>query len=446
MDDCTRARSAIEALIDGELGIAEEADLQTHLAGCPACSKDLEERRAFSVSLGTALRQSMPRTTAEEKKALVDRLARRPGFQWLRLAATVLVALSVAIAGYASGVFGPKADRTADAYVKATAETVANRDAAQARYEELISQLEKMTDELRDQLPVENPTQAEQTAQIELAALEDRICEVAYPGPVTGTVDEYIEALSSDKALERAKARRALRKLGPESMPAVEAALNRVSKSDRWFLEYLLRRKEASKEPTNEIVQSNGDVTIEFRQFGDAKVQIVIKQGDKTQTIEADCMRELQKKHDKFCKQYGISGRDGAVQVGDAPLEAPFEEQLGIAYGHDEDYGPWRRHALEKLVQTHEKDMKEVQKILVNVEIRCKQAAEKRDTAWKADPRSVDHKVHYYESWDRAKLDEVRRQAEKDLATYQMSIEKCAELQGRLNELKVYVQEVKARK
>src|SRR5207245_1063168 len=47
---CDEVRPALDALVDGELAREEERVLRGHLAGCAACARELEERRAFSES------------------------------------------------------------------------------------------------------------------------------------------------------------------------------------------------------------------------------------------------------------------------------------------------------------------------------------------------------------------------------------------------------------
>ena len=52
---CDDARPALEALVDGELAREDERVLRDHLASCSACERHLADRRAFSLSLRSAL-------------------------------------------------------------------------------------------------------------------------------------------------------------------------------------------------------------------------------------------------------------------------------------------------------------------------------------------------------------------------------------------------------
>lgn len=70
---CHDAKFALDALLDRELGAEEEAALRRHLAGCPPCARELEDRRSFtgllSESFGRALEGVRPAPGERERAA-----------------------------------------------------------------------------------------------------------------------------------------------------------------------------------------------------------------------------------------------------------------------------------------------------------------------------------------------------------------------------------------
>ena len=100
--DCTSARSAVSARLDGELPEAEDAALDEHLSRCPAC-------RAWEDDAATVTRRARLRTAPSPGPDLVDRvLATRsrprhawPAERWLLLlvGATMLLAALPSVLG-----------------------------------------------------------------------------------------------------------------------------------------------------------------------------------------------------------------------------------------------------------------------------------------------------------------------------------------------------------
>src|SRR5882672_539747 len=72
---CDDARPAIDALVDGELAREEERVLRAHLDACPACARDLGERRAFSGSVRESFDRGLE--AAEPPPGTRERLAER---------------------------------------------------------------------------------------------------------------------------------------------------------------------------------------------------------------------------------------------------------------------------------------------------------------------------------------------------------------------------------
>jgi len=105
--NCHEIERQLDAYIDGELAQAESEALQSHIAGCAACSQRLAERQ----SLGRLVRQA-PYYPAPDRLRLAVQAARKPS----RLTPTVLAwAASILLAVSVGGVMiaGARRARTA---------------------------------------------------------------------------------------------------------------------------------------------------------------------------------------------------------------------------------------------------------------------------------------------------------------------------------------------
>lgn len=105
--NCHEIERQLDAYIDGELAQAESEALQSHIAGCAACSQRLAERQ----SLGRLVKQA-PYYPAPDRLRLAVQAARKPS----RLTPTVLAwAASILLAVSVGGVMiaGARRARTA---------------------------------------------------------------------------------------------------------------------------------------------------------------------------------------------------------------------------------------------------------------------------------------------------------------------------------------------
>src|SRR5437867_1910996 len=109
---CDEIRPAIDALVDGELAREEERVLRGHLAGCPACARELEERRAFSGSLRGAFDRALEAAEppAGSRERLAERLhasSRRRLAVPARLAAALVFGIAIGLGAWAVGMSRP---------------------------------------------------------------------------------------------------------------------------------------------------------------------------------------------------------------------------------------------------------------------------------------------------------------------------------------------------
>lgn len=96
-----RAARQISAYIDGELALAEEAEVRAHLERCASCRKEAEELRGTSRLLGRLVPPVPPAGYAEALGARIERQAAPQRLSWPRpalvLATAALVVVLVAI-------------------------------------------------------------------------------------------------------------------------------------------------------------------------------------------------------------------------------------------------------------------------------------------------------------------------------------------------------------
>ncbi|HEX3704467.1 MAG TPA: anti-sigma factor [Vicinamibacterales bacterium] len=91
--NCHETERLLGAYVDGELGPAESASVQEHLASCPACSQRLRDLEA----LGRVVRRAPYYPAPERLRAAVMATKKRPRFtpSLLAWAATVVLAASL---------------------------------------------------------------------------------------------------------------------------------------------------------------------------------------------------------------------------------------------------------------------------------------------------------------------------------------------------------------
>jgi predicted anti-sigma-YlaC factor YlaD len=98
--DCELAREALSALLDGEAPGVGRAEVEQHLAGCPACRAWREAAYAVTrrARVGPA-RAAPPVDVSALVAAMLDRAVkpRRPAVSWTRWALVVVAVLQLAV-------------------------------------------------------------------------------------------------------------------------------------------------------------------------------------------------------------------------------------------------------------------------------------------------------------------------------------------------------------
>ncbi len=185
MMTCPESRLAIDALVDGEIEREEEVLLRSHLAGCPACGRELEERRLLSETLGRAFERTRDEASPlpGERERLAERMAalpRRRAALAGRLAAAAMIVVAVGIAATAATAGRPSSEQVA----------VARKIREQATREAQLGRLEEEVAAELAALRAERPRESSAAMAVDAAisSIERRLAPVPPPAPaVPGT-------------------------------------------------------------------------------------------------------------------------------------------------------------------------------------------------------------------------------------------------------------------
>ena len=117
---CLEAGRLLDAFVDHELGPAESADLQAHLASCAACSQLLADRE----SLGRLVRHLPYYPASDQFRAKILHLSTRPRFNPILLAWAAVLALAVSLGGSVEVVRFARARHVAETTASVAGEVV----------------------------------------------------------------------------------------------------------------------------------------------------------------------------------------------------------------------------------------------------------------------------------------------------------------------------------
>jgi anti-sigma factor RsiW len=97
--DCATAESLVDAYLDGELPVAEALAFEQALESCPPVRHRLADARALRAGFQALAYHRAPAALAASVEKLLPQPARRPATRldagWMRMAATILVALGI---------------------------------------------------------------------------------------------------------------------------------------------------------------------------------------------------------------------------------------------------------------------------------------------------------------------------------------------------------------
>ncbi len=440
---CHDARIAMDALVDGELEPAGEKILRDHLAGCAACARELEERRAFSESLRDSFDRALEdvRSTPEERHGLVERMetaARRRALFPARLAAVLMVGLAVGIAAYASGLLGP---RPVGPERREVADILREAEIRSGQIDLLREQTALDLQKTREAVLRDGENPAVRLASLRLSSLEEAMA----PGPAEArsVADLVADTASPDWAV-RGAARKALRRLSPEDLESLRRAAANVPGCDRAYVGQVITELEERSRPATAwviaITQSDDGKTIEFKQSGSGRVELTVP-GIK---VEARSVADLLGSHPDVCSRYGIVGREGAVVVGGRAAAVDLGGQMNLMFRtgawHEgvqwEAYRSWVAHRVP--------DAREIERKVQGLQEKVRQAVQPRPVPEvKVDVNVI---IRTVQGMTDRKLQETRESVRERIGDLEERLREAQELRAKARSLRVYAEAVAGEK
>ena len=432
---CDEARPAIDALVDGELAREEERVLRAHLGACPACTRELGERRAFSGSLRKAfdrgLEAAEPPPGARELLAGRLHAVSRGRFAApARLAAALVFGVAIGLGAWAVGMSRPTRLQ------EEVAGKIRDRRVNEAEVGQLTREIEQDVQKAVDSAP---PADLQEVIRQGARVIESRIAEPADKG-----LPQLVADTVSRDPRVRAAARSALRLLGPARIDDLRRAASESPQGDAGFLEQIVEELEDRAQPVERgrvsISKTVNGATIAFTQLRDGRVRLAVP----GRSIEEPNMAELLRRHSELCRQYGLSGRDGAVTLDGTPAAVELRGQLQLVFrtGTWTDEVQWDAYRAWMIARTP--DPKEAEARVKEMQERCRRAL--RD-APVPDVRQnlridVGPILKEVEVMTRHQLEEAHLRVDLEKRALEARLQDLRELRARARGLRVYAEDL----
>jgi len=438
---CDEARPALDALVDGELAREEERVLRGHLEGCPACARELAERRAFSGSLRAsfdrALEAAEPAPGTRER--LAERLhgaSRRRLAVPARLAAALVFGVAVGLGAWAVGLSRPTrlqvelADRIRDGEVD------------RARIGALTQEIGRDLDQALQVVPAADPQDSTALVVKQGAiVIESRMTEPSAKG-----MAQLVADTASSDPVVRGAARSALKRLEPSRLEELRRFAREAPASDAGFVEQvaaeLVDRAQPTERRTIEISKSVDGVTVAFSQLGDGRVRLAVP----GRTIESRNMAELLRQHPDVCRQYHVAGRDGFVTIDGSNAAVDLRGQLDLLFrtGSWTDEVQWDAYRAWAAGKTP--DPKQVEARVREMQERCRRQYAQLPEVRVEVRVDVDQILRDVKAMTRLQLEAARQRVEQEKRAMDVRLQDLHELRARAKGLRVYAEGVKREK
>ncbi len=435
---CGEVRVLMDAHIDGGLGPADEERLRAHLASCAGCAREVEERRAFSEALRAAFEGAVGEVESSpaERRGLVERMhaaSRRRVFLPARLAAALMVGLAVGVAAYVAGSAG---SRRLDPERREVAELVSEADARARQLEFLAREAADDIQKARKAAAAAPENPAVRLVSLRLSQLEELMAPEA--APARNLVDLVRATAGADVAV-RGAAKKALRRLPPERVDELRRAAA-AADCDRVYvgqviseLEERLRRE---AQPAIVVSQTDGGVTVEFRQHGSGRVELTVP-GLKA---EARSVADLLGSHAAVCRRFGIAGRDGAVVVGGREASVDLGRQISLMFRTGDWHEGLQWDAYRAWIAGRIRDAGEAERKVDDLRRRCAQAGRLPPVPEvKVDIRAV---IDGVRKMTEAQLREAAERARERMKELHARLQEAREFRARARSLRVYAEGV----
>ena len=322
---CDESVRAIEALLDHEIEDDERLHLEAHLAGCEACRREVDERRAFSDRLRQELGEAFPSAPA----AAAPRVILRPRrFPWLRAAAVVLVGMGIGYLASAAMIFGvPSAEAHEVANLSAL------KDAYESRDGELAVELERAASDLdlRVSRTPDGPRRDAAALCVMHAAAGlagDEAIEL--PREPGARAHEVARLMSTGNLAARGRVLNALRGVTPLEVSHFEEQIKNLNGTNRTFAELCVKAVQGSSQPAIVIEIEGGQMR--FMQLENARVRLETLAGASPRVYEGLNILEFRANHPVISRELGLQGVDGNFAVKGVHQQSPSVEFRPAAY------------------------------------------------------------------------------------------------------------------
>jgi hypothetical protein len=432
---CGEARPAIDAWADGELAREEERVLRAHLGACPACTRELGERRAFSGSLREAfdrgLEAAEPPPGARELLAGRLQAASRGRFTApARLAAALVFGVAIGLGAWAVGMSRPTRLQAE------VAAKIRDRRVNEAEVGRLTREIEQDVQKAVDSAP---PAGLLEVIRQGARVIESRIAEPADKG-----LPQLVADTVSRDPRVRAAARSALRLLGPTRIDDLKRVVRESPEGDASFLEQVVEELEDRAQPVERgqvsISKTVNGATIAFTQLRDGRVRLAVP----GRSIEEPSMAVLLGRHPELCRQVGLSGRDGAVTLDGTPAAVDLRGQLQLLFrtGSWSDEVQW--DAYRAWMFSKKPDSKEVEARVKEMQARCRRALQDAPLPDGRPDLRIDVGPILKEVGEmtRHELEEAQRRVDQERRALEARLLDLRELRARAKGLRVYAEDL----
>ncbi len=424
---CTDALLQIDALIDGDLD--DRRDLDAHLAACESCAREIDSRRALSDRLRQDLTAALAgvRPASGEKEQAVRRLmaSRSAGFTlFIRAAAVVVIGVSI---GFIAMLGGPR--RADAAYVARAAETVATAEALQQMLPVMQKAVRKNYDEAARTMPRNHGTgPAGKILSAYLAGIGEPLAEfeiqIVRPDDVRLLAEKNVAAalrqvvvMPEDKVIY-------LKDLG-DTLPSA--------------VDYVIQSRLNQGDAVIDIVQKNDERTLRVRQYANASIVVELN----GKVVKGTDVNDLIQRERGFCREIGLSGRDGEIVVGNirsTGAVTPVKKYWGTSaqwteFEHDAE------RAFTSVYMAKKKSADEAKKTAQAVLARARAAAAKKV---EVEPVRVEDVLVRLRALDRAEIELEVADAEKRIVDLRKRLAELEDLESRVNSIKACVEALRS--
>lgn len=443
---CDEAIRAIEAMLDGEIESGERFQLEAHLAGCEACRREVEERRAFSDRLGRSLHEALG-AAAPKARPVVRPPTRVP---WMRIAAVLLVGVIVGYAGTTSRLF-----QATPAEARDVANLLALKDGYEREERSLASRLEKAAGALDHQVSRTREGALRDVGSIGVANAAMGLAgrePMALPQEPAQRGPYVARKLSSPDWAVRGQAVKAMRTLSAGEMSQLKEKVVLLNGANRDLVELVALSIDPPSEPAIDVSVEAQNLKTRFVQYRDGRVRVERAGAGGPEVYEAANVIEFRGAHPVVTANLRLQGVDGDVVVGGVRQKSAAVSSRPAAYAPAVLWGtPAGSSERAVMAMTYQALVTDLARSGLKSEEAESRATQIVDliragsgvpsAAVRADPARVEIHLTAVRLWDRTRLVAERERLQEEVALLRQHL---AENERRLDYVRTAQETLKA--